>query len=127
MTEKPYQLFNAFKILFVKNKEESSNYYLNTLGFKDEGHGCYEREGIWIILHENKNESAIRPNHLVDGWSADLYVAVKGVDHFYEEFISRKALVVKEPTIEMTGMKEFMVEDLDGYWIVFAEYVGINQ
>ncbi len=117
------QIIGAFKILFVSDKEKAKNYYMSVLGFKDEGHGCFEREGAWIILHENNNEDAVRPNNHVDGWSADLYVAVKGVDQLFEELNDKKAKIIKEPKTEMTGMREFTVQDTDGYWIVFGEYV----
>lgn len=66
----------------------------------------------------------MRPNHLVDGWSADVYVAVKGIETFYNEFASKGANIVKELRREETGMKEFIINDIDGYWLVFGEYVG---
>lgn len=117
------QLLGAFKILFVNDKNKAIHYYMSVLGFKDEGHGCFEREGAWIILHENKSEGAVRPNHLVDGWSADVYVAVKGIETIYNEFVSKGANIVKELRREETGMKEFIINDIDGYWLVFGEYV----
>jgi len=115
MKEVKNQMINAFKILFVKDKELSSQYYVKSLGFSDEGHGCFEREGVWIILHENKATDAIRPNHKVDDWSADIYVAVKGLEDYYEEFSSKNVEILKKPTIEMSGMNEFMIQDMDGY------------
>lgn len=118
------QLLGAFKILFVNDKDKAKHYYMSVLGFKDEGHGCFEREGAWLILHENKSEGAVRPNNLVDDCSADLYIAVKGIDTFYNEFVSKGANIIKEPKREETGMKEFTIKDIDGYLLVFGEYVG---
>jgi uncharacterized glyoxalase superfamily protein PhnB len=124
MTTITAKLLGAYKILFVSNKEIAANYYTTILGFKDEGHGCFERDGAWIILHENKTEGAIRPNHLVDGWSADLYVAVDGIDAIYEEFTANGANIVNELKRHETGMMEFTIKDTDGYWINFGEYIG---
>lgn len=122
--EKNSQLLSSSKIFIVNDKEKAKQYYLSVLGFEDGGHGIFGRDGLSIILHENKSVGAVRPNNLVDNFSADMYSAVKGVDSLYGEFVSKGANIVKGLTREETGMKEFTVKDVDGYWLVFGEYVG---
>lgn len=118
------QLLSSSKILLVNDKDKAKQYYMSVLGFEDGGHGIFGRDGVSVILHENKSEGAIRPNNLVDNFSADLYSAVKGIDSLYNEFVNNGAGIIKELRREVTGMKEFTVKDVDGYWLVFGEYVG---
>ncbi|AZN40963.1 VOC family protein [Paenibacillus albus] len=115
---------SSSKILLVNDKESAKQHYMSVLGFDDEGHGIFVRDGVSVILHENKSEGAARPNYLVDNFSADLYSAVKRVESLYNEYVSKRANIVKELTLEATGMKEFAVKDVDGYILVFGEYVG---
>jgi len=53
----------------------------------------------------------------------DLYVYTNEVDALYEELKDRVD-VVESPHEMFYGMREFILRDLNGFWITFAEAIG---
>ena len=50
----------------------------------------------------------------------DLYVHVDDIDERYEA-IGRKAEVVEAPHETEYGMREFIIKDLNGFWLTFGQ------
>ena len=58
------------------------------------------------------------------GGSITLYVKMEGIDNFYEEVRMRNDTeIIKEPNTTFYGMNEFILRDINGYIITFAEPV----
>jgi uncharacterized glyoxalase superfamily protein PhnB len=53
----------------------------------------------------------------------DLYVETPGVDDLYRTLQSR-VVTVEEPHDTFYGMREFIIRDLNGFWITFGEEIG---
>ncbi|HYE46790.1 MAG TPA: VOC family protein [Caulobacter sp.] len=53
----------------------------------------------------------------------DLYVDVPDVDALFEQ-VSDLAVVVKRPHDTFYGRREFIIRDLNGFWITFGELAG---
>jgi predicted enzyme related to lactoylglutathione lyase len=58
------------------------------------------------------------------GNGSDFYIVVTAIDELYEELTGRGAKVLLEPTDWPHGMREFVVEDNNGYRMIFGEPVG---
>ncbi|WP_208919770.1 VOC family protein [Paenibacillus uliginis] len=106
----------------MSEHERTLRYYGN-LGFScDESFGFVHRDGFEIIIHETKNTSDIRPNYPSHGQDAlDIFSMVNGVESLYEEFKSKGAEFRYQLRITEYGMKEFAIQDPDGYSIGFGE------
>jgi uncharacterized glyoxalase superfamily protein PhnB len=50
----------------------------------------------------------------------DLYVHVDDVDRCYES-VAMKAEVVEAPHATEYGMREFIIKDLNGFWLTFGQ------
>ena len=50
----------------------------------------------------------------------DLYVETSGVDDLYRTLQAR-VVTVEEPHDTFYGMREFIIRDLNGFWITFGE------
>lgn len=53
----------------------------------------------------------------------DLYVHVDDVDARYDA-VAKKAEVVEPPHATEYGMREFIVKDLNGFWLTFGQPLG---
>ena len=51
----------------------------------------------------------------------DLYVTVADMDRLYSEMVGRGAKIVYGPVEQEYGMKEFYVEDCNGYRLAFGQ------
>lgn len=117
--------------LIVKNMKESLDYYKNILKFEVLVTVPEKDEIIWALLQNNnvtimfqKKESLEKEyNELKNkelGGSFTLFIKVTDLDNFYKK-IKDKVKVLKTPNITPYNMKEFAIEDINGYILVFAE------
>src|SRR5262249_51073004 len=59
--------------------------------------------------------------------SWDAYIRVSGGAVLYEEFKSRGAKIIREPEVTFYEMREFEVEDCDGYVLCFGNDTGEEE
>jgi uncharacterized glyoxalase superfamily protein PhnB len=123
--------------LMVEDVDESVSYYEKVLGFKleisvpkDNGKlqwAMVSRDSVDIMLHERANIIEEMPElegTEPGGGSITLYVKMEGIDNFYEEVRMRNDTeIIKEPNTTFYGMNEFILRDINGYIITFAEPV----
>ncbi len=109
-------------IFFVSDRKRTLEYY-SKLGFAcDDSFGFVQREGFELIIHETKNVKEIRPNYPSHGKDAlDIFSMVYKVENLYEEFKSKGAEFRYQLRVTEYGMKEFAIQDPDGYSIGFGE------
>lgn len=115
-------ILNSSSIFFVTNRQITLSYY-SKLGFScDESFGFVQRDGIEFIVHESKNSDEVRANYPIHGHEAlDIFCMVQGVEELFEELTSKGAEIRFGLRITEYGMKEFAIQDPDGYSIGFGE------
>ena len=113
---------HSSSIFFVSDRKKTLDYY-EKLGFTcDESFGFVQRGGLEMILHETVNIDDINPNYPSHGVDAlDLFAIVEGVEKLYEKFKSAGAVFRYHLRITEYGMKEFAIQDPDGYSLGFGE------
>lgn len=126
---KQAQITGYRQTFLVKDREKSYEYY-KKLGFTVKPHiGFVERGSLTFILHQlDANKiSEVRPNYNVDGFSWDAYVFVNNAEALYREFKENGAIILSELyTPRDRAMREFTIQDLDGYRFVFGEELKEN-
>ncbi|MCK4265270.1 VOC family protein [Candidatus Babeliales bacterium] len=115
----------------VKNVQVSIDYYQNFLKFNvlmkmpEQGKliwALLQRDNVSIMLQQQESLLEEYP-HLTNrilGGSLSLFIKISDLENFDKE-ISSKVKVIKVPHVTPYGMKEFAIEDPDGYLLVFAE------
>ena len=111
----PRQFVQGAPVLHVPDVVGTAAFYRDVLGFTwDFGDDTYAV--VWrdnSAIHFVKDETIPRGIHLFH-W-------VKDVDAYYKEILDRGAHVVKEPTNQPYGIREFGLSDLNGVGIVFGQ------
>lgn len=130
MTEREWR---ASPILGVRSPRRSAEYYRDLLGFSldpvdgvfqpnpDEPGGVYaivEREGVRVHFQIRRGDEAGLPRRPLD---RDVYVYVADVEGLHAELVSRGARILQPPTTAPYGLREIVVEDLDGHRLAFGE------
>jgi uncharacterized glyoxalase superfamily protein PhnB len=111
-------------ILYVSDFEASISYYTDKLGFEKAwewgeppGFGCVARDGVEIFL-------CLGAQGQPGMWMSVFVIAV---DALYEELLERGAKIVKPPTDQPWGMREFHVEDPNGHTFRFGQSVPAHD
>ena len=115
----------------VKNMQESIDYYRDILKFNVLMKVPEEGVPVWALLQNGSVSIMLQEKtsfleeypHLVDkniGASLSLFIKIKNLDDFYKE-ISDQVKIIKTPHVTPYNMKEFAIEDPNGYLLVFAE------
>ncbi len=122
-------------ILGVRRVRAAAEYYRDALGFTldpehgvfqpsaDEPDGVYaivERAGISIHLQIRRGERAERERARFE---RDVYVYVDDLDALHADLRRRGARIIGSPTIAPYGIRELVVEDLDGHRLTFGQPV----
>ena len=129
--------------LVVSNVERSLAFYRDVLGFSvsatvPEGSGPYvfawmQRDGVAVFLnsHDSVEEHASLAARPIGG-TATLFIVIEaddvasGVDGLFAS-ISPRAKVMMGLKDQFYGMREFGIEDPDGYVIFFAQRTGPRE
>jgi len=125
-------------IIGVRQVRQAAEYYRDVLGFsldpvdgvfqptQEEPGGVYaivERDGISIHFQ-------IRRGPVFEGerqsLERDVYFYVTDVDSLYADLQRRGAAVIQPPRIAPYGLREIVIEDLNGFRLTFGE-VPINS
>ena len=117
--------------LLVSNVERSLAFYVDTLGFErgmtvpDESPLVFAAvTGGAVEIFLNDAATAVKEYPTFTGKpigaTGTLYVEVEGVDAFHDRLKSRVKIVMPIAT-QFYGIREFAIEDPDGYVLTFAE------
>lgn len=131
----PDSVWRASTILGVPEVRQAAEYYRDRLGFEldpidgvfqpsaDEPGGVYaivKRAGVRVHFQIRRGE---RPERQRSPLERDVYVYVADLDELFAELQRRGATVTQPPRATPFGLREIVVEDLNGYRIAFGEFI----
>jgi uncharacterized glyoxalase superfamily protein PhnB len=119
--------------LIVADVNKAVDYYTKTLGFTriasvpESGvlnWAMVMRDGITMMFQSLPSIQEDMPGLKIQakGSLGTFYIKIKGVDAFYKE-LKGKVDVAVDMRTTFYGAKEFVIKDLDGYFLAFAEDV----
>jgi uncharacterized glyoxalase superfamily protein PhnB len=114
---------NSRCVLAVRDLEISTRYYRDVLGFSQEpidapGWSFLTRDNFRVMLGECPDE---KPASELENHSYFAYWNVDDVDGFYQEIVSRGAIVSSAPANKPWGLREFGLRTPDGHRITCGE------
>ena len=122
------EIIGSAPILLVTDVVASANYYRDQLGFEyDRFWGeppCFcmpQRDKKIVMLSQVEDPKHIVPHYKVVDNMWNVYFWVDDVEAIYQEFIERKAKIDYEICDQPYGVREFGIQDLDGYDIAFGQ------
>lgn len=126
----PRHFFGAVPVFLVDDIEQTVSYYRDVLGFEVDflfggpppTYASVSRDDA--ILNFTTADPPGSRNSIKSSGSergVDTYVVVSDVDEVYEEVSERGANIVVPITSFDYGMREFAVEDINGYRLSIAE------
>jgi uncharacterized glyoxalase superfamily protein PhnB len=126
--------FGVVPVFAVDDVEATCEYYERVLGFElgfsygsPASFASIFRNNA--VLHLNRSQPTGVRNSTVRGGSpdglSDAYVIVNDLDELFEELRRHGATIVCELVTQTYGMREFQIEDCNGYRLTLAE--GIFQ
>ncbi|MGH9794416.1 MAG: VOC family protein [Candidatus Acidiferrales bacterium] len=125
------RLKHSHPVFLVNDVVKSAEYYRDVLGFRSDRYWgdppCFcivWRDDVEIFLKQPEEtcEVTIRPNGAAGAW--DTYIGVENADAMCEELRSRGAKILRQPETTVYDMREFEVEDVNGYRLCFAHDTG---
>ncbi|HEY2252466.1 MAG TPA: VOC family protein [Planctomycetaceae bacterium] len=129
------ETWRASPVLGVRNVREAAEYYRDVLGFSldpvdgviqpsaDEPQGVYaivKRGGVWIHFQIRRGDVAERKRQPIEH---DVYIYVDNLDSLYADLQKRGAKIIEPPTVAPYGLREIVVEDLNGFLLTFGEFL----
>ena len=122
------KLTGCAPILLVASAKEASRFYHEKLGFKvvqlyDDpiNFAILTRDECTLFLSQAKDSKDIVPYHKLVHNMWNVYFYVSDVEAIYDEFKAKNVPIDYGIESKDYGMKEFGIQDLDGYDIAFAE------
>ncbi|HXH20401.1 MAG TPA: VOC family protein [Dehalococcoidia bacterium] len=125
--------FGVVPVFLVDDVIPTVEYYRDVLGFEadyvygDPPHyGSVSRGNA--VFNFTRSEPPGRRNSVLragPGSGVDAYIVVKDVDDLFEELKARGAQLRTSPASHDYGMREFKLEDCNGYIIAFAEEIDV--
>lgn len=117
------QIVNSRCVLAVRDLKVSTRYYTDVLGFSNdpinaEGWSFLSRDNFRIMLGECPDEN---PASELGNHSYFVYWNVNGLDEFYQEIVTKGALVTSKPSDKPWGLREFGLRTPDGHRITCGE------
>ena len=126
-------MWRVSPILGVRQVRQAAEYYRDVLGFSldpidgvfqpsdDEPGGVYaivKRSGVWIHFQIRRGDLPERSRHTFE---RDVYVYVDDLDALHADLQRRGAMIQEPPRVAPYGIREIVVEDLNGYRLAFGE------
>jgi len=118
-------------MLAVRNMKQTIEFYKNSLGFKmgmafpDADNPEYtdlSKDGMVLMFIPAENIGIGREEKL--GVGVNIYMQIDGdIDEYYNELKNKGVKIVVDIKDEPYGIRDFMVEDIDGYKLTF-NYAG---
>ena len=130
MSSKTWQ---ASPVLGVRNVRQAAEYYRDVLGFNldpvegvfqpsaDEPGGVYAivtRSGAWIHFQIRRGDV---PERKRQAFERDAYFYVDDLDALHSDLQRRGALIRQGPLMAPYGIREVVVEDLNGCLLTFGQ------
>lgn len=121
------KIISSATILLVKDVTESANWYRDKCGFTinnfygDPPEFCIiNRDGFYLMFAKCPPEK-IKPNWNNVKATSNVYFWVNDVESIYKELVFKGATIDWDLCIQPYGVKEFGINDPDGYDIAFGE------
>ena len=125
---KTARLTTSAPVLLVRDVVAAANYYRDALGFTyDRFWGeppdfvILRRDGLCVMLNLAPHGSAIVPHWKVNPNMWNVYFWVDDVDTLFAEFMGSGAKIDYGLDDKPYKVREFGVQDLDGYDIAFGQ------
>jgi catechol 2,3-dioxygenase-like lactoylglutathione lyase family enzyme len=122
------RVIGSAPILLVADVVRSAAYYCDRLGFTNDRFWgeppCFcmpRRDGHVVMLSQVEDARHIVPHYKVVPNMWNVYFWVDDVEVIYRELTGRGATIDYELCIQPYGVREFGVQDLDGYDIAFGQ------
>lgn len=129
----PVAFSRVSPILGVKRVRQAAEYYRDVLGFSldpvdgvfqpspDEPDGVYgivKKGDVWIHFQIRRGEINGTSRPAIE---RDVYLYVDDVEATFAELTRRGATIVQAPKDAPYGIRELVVEDLNGYRLTFGQ------
>lgn len=130
-------IWRASPVLGVERVRPTAEYYRDVLGFSldpvdgvfqpttDEPDGVYaivKRANVWIHFQIRRGERPPKTDR--PAFERDVYLYVDDLDGLYVELQQRGATIFHPPRMTPHGIRELVIEDLNGYRLAFGEGVS---
>lgn len=119
-------LYSILAVFPAPDIKKTAAYYSEVLGFRaveyldvKEPHICIYRDKIEVVLTQ-ANSERVYPNRELYGYGEDSYFITDHQEALQAEFVSKGAKIVRSLHLTDYNNLEFIVEDIDGRWIVFG-------
>jgi len=113
--------------LAVRNMKQTIEFYKNSLGFKmgmafpdadNPEYADLSKDGMVLMFILAENIGIGKEEKL--GVGVNIYMQVDGdIDEYYNELKNKGVKIVVDIKDEPYGIRDFMVEDIDGYKLTF--------
>jgi uncharacterized glyoxalase superfamily protein PhnB len=128
------ETWRASPVLGVRHVRQTAEYYRDVLGFsldpvegvfqpsEDEPGGVYaivKRGSVWIHFQVRRDDLPDRKRQSLE---RDVYVYVDDLGALYADLQRRGAVITQPPRMAPYGLREIVVEDLNGYRLTFGEF-----
>ena len=127
------EFYGVVPVLLVDDIVPTVEYYRDKLGFAidyvygDPPHYASVSRG-GAVVHFTKSDPPGRRNGVRragPGNGVDAFFVVREVDELHAGFAGNGVIVITGPASHEYGMREFKVEDVNGYILVFAAEIDI--
>src|SRR6185436_902427 len=113
----PTQFVQGAPVLHVPDVTATAAFYRDVLGFTwDFGDETYA-----VVWRDNSAIHFVRDKASPEG--VHLFQWVKDIAAYHKEIVARGAAAT-EPTDQPYGIREFVIQDINGVGIVFGEVIG---
>lgn len=127
----PARLTASAPVLLVRDVVKSANHYRDALGFSYERFWgeppdfvILRRDGMFLMLNQAPAHHPIVPNWKVCGNIWNVYFWVSNADALLAEFRQRGAKIDYDIHDKPYGIREFGIQDLDGYDVAFGQPIA---
>jgi len=123
--------FDAIAPVFlVEDVRRAAEYYRDRLGFSLTEY--FGEPPAFTIVRRDAVRIALRlagdvkggSNRARNTESFDAYIWVSDIDTLYKQFVANKAPVSGPPELQVYGIRELWIRDLDGYVVTFGQFVN---
>ena len=126
-------IYGVVPVFLVDEIVSTVEYYRDKLGFRVDyvygeppHYGSVSRGGA--VVHFTKSDPPGRRNSVRragPGNGVDAFFVVQEVDALHAQFAENGAIVITGPASHEYGMREFKIEDTNGYILVFAAEIDM--
>jgi uncharacterized glyoxalase superfamily protein PhnB len=125
------RITSSAPVLLVRDVVAAANYYRDALGFSYErfwgappAFVILSRDGMCVMLDQAPADHVIVPNWKIDACMWNIYFWVDDVELLHTELKERGAKIDYGLSNKPYGIKEFGIQDLDGYDVAFGQPIA---